>query len=142
MWRLSLKEIKVRGAAVWLEIGLGLGFFCVFFKLPLLFVRVENYHLYVKYCLVPNLVPQLFFCKFDFSYFFRFVLSTSIRMRKIDDFKNNALQVERAPKIFENLNYFETMLKMLKTMQIYLKNIFFGFLLFLVIFGFFKNFIK
>jgi hypothetical protein len=55
--RLSLKEIKVRAATVWLEIGLGLGFFCVFFKLPLLFMRVEGYHLYVKYCLVPNLVP-------------------------------------------------------------------------------------
>jgi len=40
-------------------------------------------------------------------------------MRKINDFKNNTLKVERVPKIFENLNYFETMLKMLKTMQIY-----------------------
>jgi hypothetical protein len=35
-------------------------------------------------------------------------------------FKNDALKVERVPKIFENLNSFETMLKMLKkTMQIY-----------------------
>jgi len=40
-------------------------------------------------------------------------------MRKISDFKNNALKIERVPKIFENLNFFETMLKMLKTMQIY-----------------------
>jgi len=48
-------------------------------------------------------------------------------MRKISDFKNNALKVERVPKIFENLNSFETMLKMLKTMQIYLKKLFFGF---------------
>ena len=40
-------------------------------------------------------------------------------MRKIDDFKNNALKVERVLKIFENLNYFETMLKILKMMQIY-----------------------
>jgi hypothetical protein len=40
-------------------------------------------------------------------------------MKKIGDFKNNALKVERVPKIFENLNSFETMLKMLKTMQIY-----------------------
>jgi len=40
-------------------------------------------------------------------------------MRKISDFKNNMLKVERVPKIFENLNSFETMLKMLKTMQIY-----------------------
>jgi len=40
-------------------------------------------------------------------------------MKKIGDFKNNALKVKRVPKIFENLNSFETMLKMLKTMQIY-----------------------
>jgi hypothetical protein len=40
-------------------------------------------------------------------------------MKKIGDFKNNALKVERVPKIFENLNSFETMLKMLETMQIY-----------------------
>jgi hypothetical protein len=37
-------------------------------------------------------------------------------MRKIDDFKNNELKVERVLKTFEILNYFETMLKM---MQIY-----------------------
>jgi len=29
-------------------------------------------------------------------------------------FKNNALKVERVPNIFENLNSFETMLKILK----------------------------
>jgi hypothetical protein len=40
-------------------------------------------------------------------------------MKKIGDFKNNALQVKRVPKIFENLNSFEMMMKMLKTMQIY-----------------------
>jgi len=40
-------------------------------------------------------------------------------MRKISDFKNYALKVKRVPKIFENLNSFEKMLKMLKTMQIY-----------------------
>jgi len=39
--------------------------------------------------------------------------------RKISDFKNNALKVERVPNVFENLNFFETMLKMLKTMQMY-----------------------
>jgi len=61
-------------------------------------------------------------------------------MRKIGDFKNNALKGERVPKTFENLNSFETMLKMLKTMQIYIyiyKSIFFGFSLFFAIFGFF-----
>jgi len=40
-------------------------------------------------------------------------------MKKIGDFKNNALQVKCVPKIFENLNSFEMMMKMLKTMQIY-----------------------
>jgi hypothetical protein len=40
-------------------------------------------------------------------------------MRKINDFKNKALKVERVPNVFENLNFFETMLKMLKTMQMY-----------------------
>jgi hypothetical protein len=64
---------------------------------------------------------SFFFCKFDFSYFFGFFLSTSTRMRKIIDFKNNALKVERVLKTLENLNSFETMLKMLKMMQIYLK---------------------
>jgi hypothetical protein len=58
-------------------------------------------------------------------------------MRKIGDFKNNALKVERVPKTFENLNSFEMMLKMLKMMQIYIKKYFFGFSLFFAIFGFF-----
>jgi len=35
-------------------------------------------------------------------------------MKKINDFKNNALKVEHVPNVFENLNSFETMLKMLK----------------------------
>jgi hypothetical protein len=64
-----------------------------------------------------------FFINFDFSYFFVFFLKTSniniYSMRKINDFKNNALKVERVPNIFENFNSFETMLKMLKTMQMY-----------------------
>ena len=58
-------------------------------------------------------------------------------MRKINDFKNDALKVERVPNIFENLNSFEMMLKMLKTMQIYLKMYFFGFSMFFAIFEFF-----
>jgi len=40
-------------------------------------------------------------------------------IRKINDFKNDAWKVERVQKTFENLNSFETMLKMLKTMKIY-----------------------
>ena len=67
-----------------------------------------------------KLIPQLFFfVNLIFLVFFWIFLSTSPRMRKISDFKNNALKVKRVPKIFENLNSFETMLKMLKTMQIY-----------------------
>jgi len=56
-------------------------------------------------------------------------------MRKINDFKNNALKVERVPKIFENLNSFETMLKQRK----YIKNIFFWiFIVFLYFWIFLK----
>ena len=40
-------------------------------------------------------------------------------IRKINYFKYDTEKVERVQKTFENLNYFETMLKMLKTMQIY-----------------------
>jgi len=58
------------------------------------------------------------FVNFDFSYFFVFFLKTSDinidSMRKINDFKNNALKVERVPNVFENLNSFKTMLKILK----------------------------
>jgi hypothetical protein len=64
---------------------------------------------------------NFFFVNFDFSYFLLYFLKTSninIDSMRID-FKNDALKVERVPNIFENLNYFETMLKMLKTMQIY-----------------------
>jgi hypothetical protein len=52
-------------------------------------------------------------------------------------FKNNALKVECVSNIFENLNSFEMMLKMLKMMQIYLKMYFFGFSMFFAIFEFF-----
>jgi hypothetical protein len=52
-------------------------------------------------------------------------------------FKNNALKVKCVPMIFENLNCFETMLKILKMMQIYLKKYFFLFSMFFSIFGFF-----
>jgi len=63
-----------------------------------------------------------FFVNFDFSNFFIFLKTSNINinsMRKINDFKNDTLKVERIPKIFENLNSFERMLKMLKMMQIY-----------------------
>jgi len=52
-------------------------------------------------------------------------------MRNIGDFKNNALKVERVPKTIENLNSFETMLKMLKQCKyIYKKSIFWVFVVF------------
>jgi len=57
-----------------------------------------------------------------FLIFLYFLKTSNINidsMRKINDFKNNALKVERVPNIFENLNSFKTMLKMLKTMQMY-----------------------
>jgi len=58
-------------------------------------------------------------------------------MKKINDFKNNALKVERVPNVFKNLNSFETMLKMLKTMQMYKKCIFWIFNVFLLFLDFF-----
>jgi len=57
-----------------------------------------------------------------FLIFFVFFENKQINIdliRKINDLKNNALKVERVPNIFENLNSFEMMLKMLKTMQMY-----------------------
>jgi hypothetical protein len=63
-------------------------------------------------------------------------------MRKISDFKYNALKVECVPKIIKNLNSFETMLKMLKMMQIYLKMYFLNFCCFSLFLDFFENFIK
>jgi len=62
--------------------------------------------------------------------------------RKISDHKIYALKVERVPNTFENLNSFEMTLKMLKTMQIYQKYIFWGFHCFLLFFGFFCKIIK
>jgi hypothetical protein len=58
-------------------------------------------------------------------------------MKKINDFKNNALKVERVSNVFENLNSFETMLKMIKNDANVLKTYFFGFSMFFAIFEFF-----
>jgi len=64
-------------------------------------------------------------------------------MKKIDDFKNNTLKVKRVPKTFENLNSFETMLKMLKMMQICIKKVFFWiFVVFLLFLDFSENLSK
>jgi len=62
-------------------------------------------------------------------------------MRKIGDFKNNALQVKCVPKIFENLNSFEMMLKMLKkNANILKKTYFLDFCCFFCYFWIFQNF--
>jgi len=86
------------------------------------------------------LVPQVFF-------FFEFILKTNNTnvdsRRKINDCKINTLKVERVQNTFEKLNSFETMLKMLKTMQIYQKCILGGFrCFFLFFFVFSKNLSK
>jgi len=71
---------------------------------------------------------NFFFCKFwffliflDFSYQHRLEWGKSVV------FKNNALKVERVPMIFENLNSFETMLKILKWCKYIKKSIFLDF---------------
>jgi len=60
-------------------------------------------------------------------------------MRKIINFENDALKVECVQKTFENLNSFETRMKMLKTMLIYQEHICFGFSFFFYFFVFFKK---
>jgi hypothetical protein len=116
---------SVGGRRLGVEIGLGLGFFFLYFFLvsqncPPLYLCFETPIYRQKYCQVPKLGPStFFFVNFDLSYFFVFFFSTSTRIRKISDFKNNALKVERVLKTFENLNSFETMLKILKIIQIY-----------------------
>jgi hypothetical protein len=76
-----------------------------------------------------------------FFLYFEFILKTNNTnvdsIRKISDYKINTLKVDHVQNTFENLNFSEMMLKMLKTMQIYQKYIFLGFSLFFSIFGFF-----
>jgi len=129
------------------EIGLGLGFFLYFFskcvKLPLIVCVVKL--LFIDKNVARSQTWSLnfffYFCKFDFSYFFGFFLSTSTRIREIDNFKNNVLKVERVPKIFENLNSLDDVEKAKNDANIF-KNIFLNFCCFFTIFGFFKKFIK
>ena len=64
-------------------------------------------------------------------------------MWKINDFKNDALKVERVPTIFENLNSFETMLKMIKKRCKCIKNVFFlDFQCFSLFLNFSENLLK
>ena len=87
-----------------------------------------------------------FFVNFDISYFLVFLKASNINVnsiRKIGDRKIYALKVKRVPNTFENLNSFEMTLRMLKTMQIYQKYIFWGFhFFFLLFFNFSKNLSK
>jgi hypothetical protein len=55
-------------------------------------------------------------------------------------FKNNALKVKRVPMIFENLNSFETMLKILKWCKYIKKSIFWIFDVFLYFWIFLKKY--
>jgi hypothetical protein len=83
-----------------------------------------------------------------FLYFWKRANINIDSMRKINDFKNDAWKVERVPNVFENLNSFETILKMLKTIQMYKKcifwifNVFSLFLDFSMFFRYFWIFLK
>jgi hypothetical protein len=66
---------------------------------------------FAKYCLDLKLDSStfLFFLNLIFFNFFVFLKTSNINvdsMRKINDFKINALKVERVRKTFENLNSF------------------------------------
>jgi hypothetical protein len=57
----------------------------------------------------PFLLFSSFFCKFWFFLFFVFLKASNINVdsiRKINDFKINALKIERVRKTLENLNSF------------------------------------
>jgi hypothetical protein len=125
-----------RGGAPLLQkrIGLGLGFFFWYFfwcfKIAPFCVCWRPVFIGKNVARFSNLVPQLLsFCKFWFFLFFfvffwKQAISTSTQWGKSMIFKNNALKVECVPMIFENLNSFETMLKILKWCK-YIKKVFF-----------------
>jgi len=77
-----------------------------------------------------------------FLYFFKASNINVNSTRKISDHEIYALKVERVPNTFENLNSFEMTLRMLKTMQIYQKCIFWGFHCFLLFLVFSVNLSK
>jgi hypothetical protein len=67
---------------------------------------------------------KFFFCKlWIFLSFVDFSYQHHLEWGKLVIFKNNALKVECVPMIFENLNSFETMLKILKWCK-YIKKIY------------------
>jgi len=138
-------------------IPLGLGFFLCSpahfsapFPLPLLLVfhcsMVFIGKVLLGFQTSPSTFPFLFFsfffCKFWFLLFFVVLKASNINInsiRKISNHKIYMLKVERVLNTLKNLNSFEMTLKMLKTMQIYQKYIFWGFHCF---FGIFCKFIK
>jgi hypothetical protein len=79
-------------------------------------------------------------------YFEIFLKTSNINvdsMRKINDFKNDALKVERIQKTFENLNSFWDDAENAKNdANISRTYIFLGFCFFFAIFGFVQKFIK
>ena len=98
-------------------------------KSPLL--KIQCSMVFIGKVLLGFQIWSLNFClfvNFDFSYFFcifsKQAISTSTQWGKSMIFKNNALKVECVPMIFENLNSFETMLKILKWCK-YIKKVFF-----------------
>jgi hypothetical protein len=114
------KEVWVLGF-LWFRVFCGFSLFCKIVPSSLWVLKAIIYRQNVAWA--SKFGPStFFFVNFDFSYFFFFfwkrAISTSTQWGK-SMIKNNALKVERVPNIFENLNSFETMLKMLKTMQMY-----------------------
>ena len=108
---------QVGSAAVWLEVGLGLGFFYGFpllckIALPFSCVCWRPVFIGKNVARFPtwSLNFFFFFVNLIFLNFFVFFFKTSNinidSMRKINNFKNDAWKVERVRKTFENLNSF------------------------------------
>ena len=111
------RQQEMGGATVWLEIGLGLGLglgFLVFFSFkisPPLCVLWRPVFIGKNIAKFPNLIPQLlsFFVKLIFLIFLDFTYQHRLEWGKSVILKYIALKVEHVPKIFKNLNSFETM---------------------------------
>jgi hypothetical protein len=120
-------------------------FFLYFFSsvsklFPLLFCVCWRLLFIGKMLLGPqNWSLNFFFWKFwFFLIFLDFSYQHRLEWGKSMIFKNNALKVELILKIFENLNSFETMLKMLKWRKYIKKHIFWIFVVFLYFWIFLK----
>jgi hypothetical protein len=86
------KEVWFLGF-VWFRVFYGFFYFLQNYPPPLSVLRGPIF-ISKNIARFPNLVPQLLsFCKFDFSYFFYFLITSNINvdsMRKINNFKNDA----------------------------------------------------